>query len=267
MAHSDILVSASGDVVVLTLNRPEKLNALRRGTFEALLEACAAIAEDDAARVVVLTGAGKAFSAGADVGEYATGMTPHGLYDFIDLVHRTSTAIEAHAKPFIAAVNGYALGGGLELALCCDLIVSSSDAVLGLPEIGLGLLPGGGGTQRLSRIVGAHKAKELLFLGQPITADEAHRLRLINRVYPPSDLMREALDLAAAIARAPAHALKVAKRLVNAGSQTPLEAALALEQGQMAMLFATEEAQSRIRGFLEKRSRTSAVRHDPGASV
>ncbi len=239
-------------VAVLRVDREDRLGALSRGMVEALQRYFAELAEDPEVRALVLTGTGRGFVAGADVNEYQD--VAQAAFDaYQRLSRRTFDALEGLPMPSIAAVNGYAFGGGFELALCCDLIVASTAARFALPEVSLGLLPGGGGTQRLGRAIGKRATKEIVMTGRRIPAEEAHGFGLVSRLVEPEDLMDSALGLAETLAGNAPLAVREAKRLIDDGAEAPLSAALTLEQRVLSALFATEDAREGIDAFLEKR--------------
>lgn len=250
--HPSLVEDRRDTVAILRVQREEALGALSRGMVEGLDRYLADLARDSSVRALVLTGTGKGFIAGADIGEY-DGVTQVAFDDYQRLSRRVFDALEALPQPAIAAVNGYALGGGFEVALACDLIVASTAARFGLPEIKLGLLPGGGGTQRLPRAIGARAAKELVLTGRFMGPDEAERRGLLVAVVEPEQLLRAAVELAERIAAAPPLAAREAIRLVDDGCDAPLGTALSLEQRVLSTLFATADAREGIRAFVEKR--------------
>jgi enoyl-CoA hydratase len=241
-------------VVVLTLDRPERLNAIGRDTLTQINEALSRIENDETARVVIVTGAGKAFSAGADITELDALDGPPAMARFLTHFTDTYDRLSRLTKPSIAAVNGMAFGGGLELALACDLRVVARGARLGVPEIKLGLLPGAGGSQRLARLLPAAVAKQLLLTGEPISADDAHRLGLVNQVVDDGTALDAAEQLAGRLAAGPPLALAAAKRLVDLGGPMALDAGIAFERETVAMLFATDDRAEGVAAFLEKRA-------------
>ncbi len=243
---------AHGPAVVLTLNRPKALNALDTATLEAIRERCREIAADPGVRAVVLTGEGRAFAAGADV-EEMWGHAPLEAEAFSRLGHRAFAALETLSVPTIAAVNGYALGGGCELACACDWIYASSKARFGQPEVKLGLIPGFGGTSRLARRVGLAWAKEIVMTGEPIDADTALRIGLANRVLPPEELLPGALKTAAAIAERGPLAVARAKRLLEEGQDADVRVAHALEQSAFGVISASRDRKEGLEAFLGKR--------------
>lgn len=241
-------------IAVLTLNRPEKLNALSGAMLEAFQAALDRAEVDPEIRVVILTGAGdKAFAAGADIAGYQ-GRREKAFMDFQFAGRRLNDRIEAFPKPTIAAVNGYALGGGFEIVLCCDLIVVTTTARLGLPEGLLGLSPGGGGTQRLLRSLGRHITAELLLTAWRMKGERAHALGLAAALCEPAQLMDTALDKARAMLKVAPLALAEMKRLVRLGADAALPTALALEQEVLFRLYCSDDGQEGIDAFLEKRA-------------
>ncbi len=248
-----VLIERDGHVVRLTLNRPEKLNALNEEVLSSLADAMTAMSHDESVRAAILTGSGdKAFAAGADIAAMAE-MTPTRARAFADLGHRLGTLIEQSPFPVIAAVNGFALGGGCELALCCDFIHASDRAKLGQPEVGLGIIPGFGGTQRLARILGAARAKEMCMTGDVLGAEEALRIGLVNAVVPHADLASEVGEVARRIASRAPLAVASVKRTIIRGSEAPLATANELEAASFAALFGTHDQREGMRAFVEKR--------------
>jgi len=253
MTASPVLGRDDGPVRILTVDRPDKLNALNRQTLEALDAAFAAAATDDGVRAVVLTGSGaKAFVAGADIAEM-NALTAIQAREFSALGQRLMRRIERMPKPVIAMVNGYALGGGLELAMACHLRVAADTARLGQPEVNLGLIPGFGGTQRLLRLAGRAAALELCLLGTPVDAARALQLGLVNRVVPAAELEAETLALATQLAAAAPLALRGILDAVLLGGECGLEEALQFETAQFALLFASEDMREGTAAFLGKR--------------
>jgi len=238
-------------VAVVTLGRPEKLNALSREVLEDLLEVLEAISRDPEVRAVVIAGSGKAFCAGADVSEFAKSLPE--IREFIDLGRRVFEMLETMDKPVVAAVHGFALGGGFELALSCDLIVAAEGAQLGSPEINLGIVPGWGATQRLLATVGPYKARELVLLGDRITAEEALRLGIVNRVVPADRVLEEALTIARKLAEKSPVALSAAKSIVNRGLKALISVGLEVERDTFMAVASTEDAREGVRAFLERR--------------
>jgi enoyl-CoA hydratase len=251
---STVLVDRDAHVVTLTLNRPDKLNALNEELLTELSRVLRDLARDAAVRCVILTGSGeKAFAAGADIATMST-MTAVQAKLFAELGHRVGRALEAAHFPVIAAVNGFALGGGCELALACDFIYASDKAKLGQPEVNLGVLPGFGGTQLLSRRVGAARAREICMTGDMIGAEEALRIGLVNAVVPSAELLPRVRELAAKIASKGPLAVAGIKRVVVRGADVPLLTANELESTAFAALFGTHDQREGMQAFLEKRA-------------
>jgi enoyl-CoA hydratase len=237
-------------VARVTLNRPQAKNALSPSLREALVAAFAALVADEAVRVIVLTGGAEVFAAGADLRDMAT----RGAIEmWMRQAHRQWNAIAACPKPVIAAVNGYAYGGGCELAMIADIIVAGEGASFAQPEIRVGVMPGAGGTQRLTRLVGKHKAMLMLLTGQPVGAREALAMGLASEVVPDGEVQARAVELASRIAAAPPIAVAQIKEVVLAGQDAPLEAALALERKAFLLLFASQDQKEGMQAFLDKR--------------
>lgn len=248
-----VLSERRGPVGVLTLNRPEALNALSRALLEALEARTRELAGDPSVRAVVVTGAGRAFAAGADIAEMR-GMSPVEGEAFSRLGHRVMAGLEALPVPVIAAVNGFALGGGCELALACDWIYAAARARFGQPEVNLGLVPGFGGTTRLARRVGVAWARELVLSGEPVGAEQASRIGLVNRVFEDAEAtVAAALAVAETAAKKGPVAVAQAKRLLVEGVDADLRVAHALEQGVFGLVFATEDRAEGMDAFLAKR--------------
>ena len=241
-----------GAVALLTLDRPQVLNALDRATLETLRAHARALADDGGLRAVVLTGEGRAFAAGADIAQMRK-LDPLGGEAFSRLGHEALAALEGLRVPTLAAVNGFALGGGCELACACDWIYASTRARFGQPEVNLGLLPGFGGTSRLLRRVGAGWAKELVLSGEPIDAETAQRIGLANRLFEPEELLPAALRVAEAIARKGPFAVAQAKRVLQEGQDADVRTAHALEQQAFGLVFASADRAEGMDAFLEKR--------------
>jgi len=247
-----VLATREGRVAILTVNRPEKLNALNDQVRDEMLAALAAAEHDDGVGAVVITGAGeKAFIAGADIGEFA-GRSP------FDQRHamrspRIFDVAATFPKPVIAMINGFCLGGGCELAMSCDLRVAADSARFGQPEIKLGLIPGGGGTQRLPRLVGLGQAMRLVLTGDIIGADEARGIGLVDLVFPAAELRERTLELAARIASFSPLTLKVAKEAVRASERLPVEEGIVYERDLFCLCFSTEDKEEGVRAFLGKR--------------
>jgi enoyl-CoA hydratase len=247
-----IRVDREDAVAVVTVDRQEALNALDVETLTALRDRLRDVADDEETRVVVLTGAGeKAFVAGADI-KYMSGLGVDDAKAWGALGHETTRLLETMPKPTIAAINGFALGGGCELALACDLRYASSAAKVGQPEINLGIIPGWGGTQRLARVVGLGVAKELLFTGRNVDADEALRIGLVNGVHDP--VLEQAREVANLLATKSPVALRVLKRLSNRALGGDHDENLAAEVESFGELFSGEDAKEGLSAFVEKRS-------------
>ena len=246
-------VTRDGAVAIVTVNRPEALNALNLETIQELRSALQAVATDDSVRAVVLTGAGeKAFIAGADI-KYMSTLTVLEARAWGALGHACASLLESMPKPTIAAINGFALGGGCEMALGCDIRYASTKAKLGQPEINLGILPGWGGSQRLPRVVGLGIAKELIFTGRMVDAAEAARIGLVNAVFEPEELLPKTLELAQQLAGKSPSALAFAKQATNLALQGSVADGLAQEATLFAALFATEDQSEGMGAFIEKR--------------
>ena len=241
-----------GSVALVTVDRPDALNALNRAVLDALDAVIDAIAGDAGVKAVVVTGAGRAFVAGADIAEMKT-MTPLAAEAFSASAHRIFARLETLPIPTIAAVNGFALGGGCELALACDWIYASAKAKIGQPETKLGLIPGFGGTSRLVRRVGLAWAKELILVAEPIGADEALRIGLVNRVFAPEELMSETLAAAAAVAARGPIATRIAKQVMQEGQDADVRTAHALEQRAFGLVFASDDRVEGTSAFVDKR--------------
>lgn len=253
MTASPVLSRDADAVRILTVDRPDKLNALNRQTLAALDDAFAAAAEDPQVRAVVLTGSGaKAFVAGADIAEM-NALTAIEGREFSLLGQRLMRRIERLPKPVVAMVNGYALGGGLELAMACHLRIAADSARLGQPEVNLGLIPGFGGTQRLLRLAGRAAALELCLGGAPVDAARALQLGLVNRVVPAAELEAETMKLAGQLAAAAPLALRGVLDAIVLGGECGLEEGLQFETAQFALLFASEDMREGTSAFLDKR--------------
>jgi len=252
-SYENLLLERDGAVAVITVNRPKVLNALNAPTLDELREALRAVATDEAVRVVILTGAGeKSFIAGADINELAE-QTPVSGREHAMRGQHVLTFIENLGKPVIAAINGFALGGGCELAMACSIRLAADTAKLGQPEINLGIIPGYAGTQRLARLVGRGRALEILLTGDMIGADEAFRLGLVNRVVPAAELMGAARALAARLATKAPVAMRYILDAVNRGLDMPFAEAARFEATLFGLVAATEDMREGTRAFLEKR--------------
>ena len=251
-SYETLLLERRGRVAVLTINRPDKLNALNIRTRQEGAEALEELREDAEVRVVVITGAGdKSFVAGADIGEFAgrTALTQRDVMTGRSLF----TAVDTFPKPVIAMINGFCLGGGCELAMSCDLRIASEKARFGQPEINLGIIPGGGGTQRLANLVGESKAMELILTGEMIDAQTALALGLVNRVVPHEELEAKTMEMANLIAAKSPVALRMAKEAVKTAARSTLDEGLRREIDLFALCFSSEDKDEGVKAFLEKR--------------
>jgi enoyl-CoA hydratase len=253
MPYSHILTETRGRVALVTLNRPQALNALNRALLTELGEALHALDADPQIGAIVITGSARAFAAGADIKEMAemsaVEMLSNGFSDLFARLARVS-------KPVIAAVSGFSLGGGFELALLCDMIVAAESAKFGLPEVTIGVIPGGGGTQRLTRAVGKALAMEMILNNRHLSAAEAEKYGLVNRVFPDERMLDEALSLAADIAARSPLSLRLAKEAVNAAFEGSLSETLDDERRLFQLTFASEDQKEGMAAFLEKRKPT-----------
>jgi enoyl-CoA hydratase len=249
MAYENIIFEKEENIAIITFNRPEAMNALNNQTRAEFGQAIEDVAMDDAIKVLILTGSGKAFVAGSDIKEFNE-TTPFAAHN----IKRLGEMVEKLEKPVIAAVNGFCLGGGNEIAMGCDIIIASEKAKFGQTEINIGIIPGGGGTQRLPRLIGVCRAKELIYTGDIIRAEEADRLGLVNRVVPMDELMPVAKELAKKIAAKSAAALKLAKTAINRGMQTNLESGLKYEYELYSLSLSLEDKLEGVNAFLEKRA-------------
>lgn len=252
--YENITLEVQNHIARVTINRPKVLNALNPNVLHELLTAFSEIGKNTAeVRGVIVTGAGdKAFVAGADIAAMTT-MTPLEADQFCGLGHCCMRVIETCSLPVIAAVNGFALGGGFELALACDFIYAARSAKLGLPEVNLGIFPGFGGTQRLARLVGRNRAKELCYTADIISADEALALGIVNKVVEADQLLHEATATLNKIFNKGPVAIRLVKRVINEGADLPLASGLAFEQTQFPLVFASEDRVEGVSAFLEKR--------------
>jgi enoyl-CoA hydratase len=256
-----IIVETADHIAVITINRPKVLNALDVPTLLELEVAFEGVERNDDVRVIIITGAGgRAFVAGGDIADLNSRNGLAHYREFAEIVHRVFRKIEICDKPTIAAVNGYALGGGTELVLATDIRILAENARLGLPEITLGLFPGAGGTQRIIRQVPPCRAKEIMFTGEQISAAEAVAIGLANKVVPQQNVLAEARALAAKIAAKSPLVLKLLKRTLTNGADMPLSAALPYEQSMIGLVFDTKDAHEGCTAFLEKRAPAFAGR-------
>jgi len=249
MAYQNIILEKEENIATITFNRPDAMNALNNQTRAEFASAIAEVAADDNIKVLILTGSGKAFVAGSDIKEFSR-TTPYIAHN----IERLGEMVEKLGKPVIAAVNGFCLGGGNEIAMACDIIIASEKAKFGQPEINIGIIPGGGATQRLPRLIGVCKAKELIYTGDIIDAEQADRLGLVNRVVPVDELMPVAKELARKIATKSVAALKLAKTAINRGMQTNLESGLKYEYELYSLALSLEDRVEGVNAFLEKRA-------------
>ena len=248
MAYENLILEKEGNIAILTFNRPDAMNALNNQTRAEFPQAMAELEADDEIKVVILTGAGKSFVAGADIKEFKE-TTPFSAHKLV----RISSIIENFPKPVIAAVNGFALGGGCEIAMSCDIIIASEKAKFGQTEINVGVIPGQGGTQRLPRLIGVCRAKELIYTGAIIRADEADRIGLVNRVVPLDELMPIVKEIAQKIATKSPAALRIAKATINRGMQVGLDSGLAYEREMYSLAQSLEDKLEGANAFIEKR--------------
>ncbi len=253
----NILLEKKGNIAVATINRPKALNALNSEVLTDLAELVEVVTADEEIRALVLTGSGeKAFVAGADIGEMST-LTPAEGTAFGKHGNDVFRAIETMPIPTIAAINGFALGGGCELAMSCDIRICADTAVFGQPEVGLGITPGFGGTQRLARLVSPGMAKQLIYTAKNIKADEAYRIGLVNAVYPLDELMAQAEKLAETIAKNAPIAVRACKKAINDGLQVDMDQAIVMEEDLFGSCFKTADQIEGMSAFLEKR------KHEP----
>jgi len=252
MKFENILFEKKGNIVVITMNRPAALNALNNDTLKELDAALAAIKDDADIRGAIITGSGKAFVAGADISQMAP-YTSEQARVYMEFAQEVFNRIERMGKPFIAAVNGYALGGGCELSMACDIRIASENAVFGQPEVNLGLIPGFGGSQRLPRLVGPGIARELIYTGRNVKAAEAAAIGLANKVVPADDLLGEAMKMMELIVSKGGIAIRYAKIAINCGMDADIYKALELEKDLISLCFATEDQKEGCKAFLEKR--------------
>ncbi|OGP71069.1 MAG: hypothetical protein A2W09_06970 [Deltaproteobacteria bacterium RBG_16_50_11] len=253
MEYKNILVTFEGEIGILTINRPKALNALNIETLQEIQMGIQEVKDHPEVKVLIVTGSGeKAFVAGADISQMKN-MNSIEALNFSKLGHLTLRMIQDLDRPVIAAVNGFALGGGTEIALACDFIYASENARFGLPEVTLGVFPGFGGTQRLPRLIGKGNAKELIFTGKMISAQEAYQIGIVNRVFPQAALLEETKKTAAQIAANGAVGVRLAKMVADAGFDMDLNEACTLESYAFAVGFATEDQKEGMTAFIEKR--------------
>ena len=253
MGFDTVIYEREDHIAVITMNRPKSMNAINNKFIKELKQVFDEIEGDPETGAVIITGTGKAFAAGADIKEIQGIGSPADAHAFVSEIQALFCQIENLEKPVIAAVNGLAFGGGCEITLACDLRIAAENAFFGLPEIKIGVLPGAGGTQRLPRLVGVGRAKEILFTGDPIDAAEAYRIGLANRVVPLDSLMDESKKLASDLMNRPGYAFKMIKGCVNNGLNMDLKSALAYEARCFEFLFSTEDQKEGMKAFVEKR--------------
>ncbi len=253
MTHQTLKYEVTDGVALITLNRPKALNAINRMMVQELTQVLNQAEEDQDVRILILTGAEeKAFAAGADITEFQH-LSPIEALHSSQAFQAAFNRIEQLKKPVIAAVNGFCLGAGCELALACDMIYASDRARFGQPEINLGFIPGGGGTQRLARLIGRPRAKELIYTGEMIDAQEAYRIGFVNKVFPAAELIPAVKKLAQQVTSKGAVAIELAKKVIDEGYEGDLTSALALEAKGFALCFGTEDKTEGVNAFLEKR--------------
>ncbi|MHA2290170.1 MAG: enoyl-CoA hydratase/isomerase family protein, partial [Promethearchaeota archaeon] len=253
MTYSNIIVTSENQITTIKINREKALNALNEKTILELHDCIEQISQSEETKVVVITGVGKkAFIAGADITMFE-GKSPITIRNVVLRLQETLNKLEDLPIPVIASINGYCLGGGIELAMACDIRIASDTAIVGQPEIKLGLIPGAGGTQRLSRLVGSGRAKEIIFLGDNMDAETAKSFGLINRVVPAENLEEETLKIASRLAKGPSFALKMAKEAINRGPEISLLDAIRMEAELFALCFAHEDVKEGVDAFLNKR--------------
>ena len=253
MSWSNLLFKKERNIGILSINRPDALNALNSIVLDELNEAIDVINNDEDVHVIILTGEGRAFVAGADIGEMKN-MNPIEARAFAEKGLSLFRKIELLEKPVIAAINGFALGGGCELSMSCDIRIASEKAKFRQPEVGLGITPGFAGTQRLSRLVGIGRAKELIFTCDIISAEEAYRIGLVNKVVPGQELMTSAIEMANKILSKSQLAIRYANAAINRGIETDLDTGMAIEKDLFGLCFATEDQKEGMGAFLEKRT-------------
>ena len=247
----NVLYEVKRNIAILTINRPEALNALSIDVLRELEQLISQAEEAQNVYVLIITGAGRAFVAGADIGQMKD-LVPNDAKNFGKFGSSVFSKIEAISKPVIAAVNGFALGGGCELAMACDIRIAGTKAKFGQPEVSLGIIPGFGGTQRLPRIVGLAKAKELIYTAQTVDAEEALRIGLVNRVVPDEELMEVAMEVAGKIAQNAQIAVRQSKIAINKGIQCDIQTGTAIEAQAFALCFSTEDQKDAMTAYVNK---------------
>jgi len=252
MAYKTLLLEIANNIALLKVNRPQAMNALNQEVLLELLAAFQELEKDVNVHAIILTGEGKAFVAGADIKEMV-GLTAQEARRFSKSGHTLMETMGSIGKPIIAAINGFALGGGMELALACDFIFASEDAKFGQPEINLGIIPGFGGTQRLARLIGKAQAKELIYTGQMIGAQEAKELGIVNKVFPAGALLAEAQKAASTIASKGAWTLRLAKSAIESGYDLDIKSGCQIEGDSFGLCFSHPDQKEGMTAFLEKR--------------
>ena len=248
-----VLLEVKNGIGYITINRPEALNALSSQVLADLNEVLDQVEKSEEIRVIIVTGAGeKAFVAGADIKEMDL-MSPIQAFEYMTFANDTFTRLSDLRQPTIAVINGYALGGGMELALSTDIRIGFEKTVVGFPEVGLGIIPGFAGTQRMSRLIGTSRAKELIFTARTVKGQEAYDLGILNKLVPAEELLSSAEELAAAIMKNAPLAVEKAKHVIQVGAELPLKNAIRLETEAEALLFSTEDKLEGMRAFVEKR--------------
>ncbi len=254
MSYNNIILEKNDNIAVIKINRPKALNALNSDTLKELNSVIDEVSKDEDVYVVLLTGEGKAFVAGADISEMQKLNSLQGR-GFGTLGNKVFRKLEMLEKPVIAAVNGFALGGGCELSMACDIRIASSKAKFAQPEAGLGITPGFGGTQRLARLVGEGMAKQLIYTCEMINAEEALRIGLVNKVVEPENLLQEAMDMATKIAKNAPIAVRMCKSAINKGMQMDIDSGVMYEAEVFGLCFSTEDQKEGMTAFLEKRDK------------
>lgn len=252
MSYKTVIYKKESAIAILQINRPEVLNAINEEVLEELVPVTEDIINDDSIRVVILKGNENAFAAGADIKNFVD-YSPQDAHRYISRAHAGINKLFNLTKPTIASIAGYTLGGGCELAMACDIRIAADNAFFGLPEINLGIFPGGGGTQRLSRLIGEGKAKELIFLGEIFDSQKALELGLINRLVPLAQLEEKTLKIASKLSKKPPLAVQAAKELIHLSSDVDIVTGLRMEKEKFAYLFSTEDQHEGMSAFLEGR--------------
>lgn len=248
----NIFIEIENGIAVLVFNRPEQLNAMNRKMMDEIIEAIISINANDEVKVAIIRGEGRAFMAGADIKEYGN-QTTEEFMSFQEKGKTLYESIENSSKPWIAAINGYALGGGFEIPLSCDLILASESSTMGLPEVFLSLIPGGGGTQRLVQKIGINRVKEMLFMGSALDAKQLYDWGIVNRIFSDDDFLSQVMDFAKKLSRRPSNSIGELKRLANLSlSEMPFNQRINDEANTVKELFLGEEAQRAIQDFIKK---------------